>query len=62
MGPDCQESHAGGEQPLRALSWKEPTVREISAGKDFDVMDVSSTCGTRELVVSSKNRGAGSAA
>ena len=29
MGPDCQESHAGGEQPLRASSWKEPTVRKM---------------------------------
>ena len=29
MGPDCQEAHAGGEQPLRAESWKEPTVRKI---------------------------------
>ena len=29
MGPDCQESHAGGEQPLRALSWQEPTVRKM---------------------------------
>ena len=29
MGPDCQEAHAGDEQPLRATSWKEPAVRNM---------------------------------
>ena len=28
-GPDCLACHAGGEQPLRAASWKEPTVRRM---------------------------------
>ena len=29
MGPDCQEAHAGGEQPLRTSSWKEKSMLRL---------------------------------
>ncbi|CAE7390554.1 PORB, partial [Symbiodinium natans] len=42
MGPDCQDTHVGGEQPLSAASWKEPSVKlmvRLCGGERFRIED-----------------------